>query len=100
MADKVKRDDNGLLLFRCPGCASLGEHSVGFHALDGRWTFDGDFERPTLHPSVLDTMEFGDGRPKRVCHSFVRAGMIQYLSDSTHAFAGRTVEVPDWEAAP
>jgi hypothetical protein len=29
------------------------------------------------------------------CHSFVRAGMIEFLSDCTHELAGKTVPIPD-----
>lgn len=44
-------------------------------------------------------MEPGD-EPKEwadnVCHSFVRAGKIEFLGDCTHALAGQTVALPDW----
>lgn len=33
------------------------------------------------------------------CHSFVRDGKIEFLSDSTHKLAGQTVDLPplpDW----
>ena len=29
-----------------------------------------------------------------VCHSFVRAGQIEFLGDCTHEFAGQTVPMP------
>lgn len=32
----------------------------------------------------------------RVCHSFVRDGKIEFLSDCTHRLAGQTVEMEDW----
>ena len=57
--------------------------------------------RPTFNPSILVTREepsdnpaFFDDRAKdqhRVCHSFVRDGLIQYLADCTHELAGQTV---------
>lgn len=28
------------------------------------------------------------------CHSFVRDGQIEFLSDCTHALAGKTVSLP------
>lgn len=31
-----------------------------------------------------------------VCHSFVRAGRIEFLGDCTHALAGQTVPLPPW----
>ena len=77
----------------CPGCASL-------HQCDHRWTFNGDKERPTFRASVLvhavDNDEHDYHRPR--CHSFVTDGRIEYLSDSTHAMAGQTVDMPDWDS--
>jgi hypothetical protein len=32
-----------------------------------------------------------------VCHSFVTDGRIQFLTDSNHALAGQTVDLPDVE---
>lgn len=31
-----------------------------------------------------------------VCHSFVRNGVIEFLSDCTHALKGQHVPLPDW----
>jgi len=45
-------------------------------------------ELPTISPSVLVTYE-----PKRICHSFVRDGKIQFLSDCTHALSGQTIDL-------
>lgn len=83
------------LWFNCPGCKSV--HQVGWtpHKLSNgaSWNFNGDFAKPTLEPSVLVTWE--DERGKQVCHSFVRDGHIQFLSDCTHSLAGQTVELPE-----
>ena len=32
----------------------------------------------------------------KVCHSFVRDGRIEFLSDCTHELAGQTVELEEW----
>lgn len=75
------------------------------------WSWDGDLERPTISPSVLvhPHDRFIDGSLERpaltapenitttpLCHSFVTDGRIEYLSDSTHALAGQTVDLPEW----
>jgi len=39
-----------------------------------------------------------DGIPS-VCHSFVTDGRIQFLTDCTHALAGQTVDIPDFDKA-
>lgn len=98
-------DDHGqryeALAFVCPGCETFGKGS-GLHMLPvggdvpagrPRWTFDGNLQEPTLSPSILT--RYGDG----VCHSFLRAGRFEFLSDCTHALAGQTVPAPalaDW----
>lgn len=72
-----------------------GEHTVPFEG-DGAWSFDGDLQTPTLAPSLLLTYTFGDPQQTYICHSFVKAGQIQYLSDCTHALAGQTVELSEF----
>jgi hypothetical protein len=60
-----------------------------------RWTFNGDLDKPTFNPSLLVT--WTQHQMPQVCHSFVRDGQIQFLSDCTHKLAGQTVEIPEWE---
>lgn len=93
------KDMQGVSFF-CPGCNS--PHTISTSA--GGWGWNGDAERPTFTPSVLVTHdakpeaseEFKEWRTARACHSFVTDGMIQFLSDSTHALAGQTVPLADW----
>ena len=79
------------------------------HVLDKRWTFNGDFDKPTFRASILVKTR----RPKgycnenpaplgyngeyeyTICHSFVTDGKIEYLFDCTHKFAGQTLELED-----
>lgn len=108
--------DNGLM-FRCPGCDSphLIHHGNG----EGpRWGWNGDVNLPTFTPSVLVQFdqwvppattpeivekiasgEIVQVKKHHVCHSFVTGGKIQFLSDCTHALAGRTVDLPPWDSA-
>jgi len=77
----------------CPGCGYT--HSFWD---DGRWTFDGNFDAPTFSPSLmLDPIE--NGWPKR-CHTFVKAGRIQFLDDCSHELKGQTVDMVDVEDWP
>ncbi|MFM0552346.1 DUF6527 family protein [Paraburkholderia sediminicola] len=82
------------LLFDCPGCGFLHAVSVG-GTTRPNWTFNEDFEKPTLSPSVAVTWE--QGGQSKVCHSFVIEGRIQFLSDCTHALAGQIVPRPDMD---
>ena len=89
-------DDSGWLVF-CPAC------QCGHKFDKGRWTFNGDTEKPTFSPSMLIRVgpmpTVPAGRPDagkiRVCHSFVREGRIEFLSDCTHPLAGQTLDLPD-----
>lgn len=97
--------------FRCPGCNDV--HGIVVDVPEA-WTWNGDLERPTFSPSVLMTANYAEPpvtpenyeqwerEPweqkivRRVCHSFVTDGRIQFLGDCTHALAGQTVDLPAW----
>lgn len=86
----------------CPGC----EEASIFHVAreDGSlpafgpcWEWDGNLESPTISPSLLT--QGGRQGSGHVCHSFIRDGKWEFLTDSTHALAGQTVPMvplPDW----
>jgi hypothetical protein len=104
--------------FWCPGCEEL--HTV--RTEPPGWGFNGDRVKPTFTPSVLvrsirapggrdamtseeeaeyDAIFAAGGREAAFtsrfgtcCHSFVRDGRIEFLSDCTHAMAGQTVDLP------
>jgi hypothetical protein len=102
------------LMYWCQGCEQ--PHSISF--APGHWEWSGDLEKPTFSPSVLvrgghyaESFKPGDacwctynaeappaertrfkcGR----CHTFIRNGMVEFLSDCTHQFAGQTLPLPD-----
>lgn len=109
----------GLWLW-CPGCNEV--HRPSIVGEDGSmpegpcWTWNGDLERPTIEASILvygavythddgticpdwhddyETRNHTQGN----CHSFVRDGQWEFLSDSAHALSGQTVPMvplPDW----
>ncbi len=80
--------------FLCPGCAH--RHELPTKGPRG-WEFNGNFDVPTLRPSILARTPRGPGRPDRICHSFVTDGKIQFLSDCTHKLAGQTVDLLEIE---
>lgn len=81
-------DDVQGCAFECPGCGILHAPPVtGPRA----WGFNHDLLRPTLTPSLLVRWTEGPEHTPRVCHSHVRDGQIEFLSDCTHALAGKTV---------
>lgn len=81
---------DGVLGWHCPGCGN--SHGVPVQASEHHpspWQWNGSSESPTLSPSVLT-----QSGPGTRCHSFVRDGRIEYLSDCDHGLAGKTVEIP------
>ena len=117
----ILRDtSDGRLLFWCPGCD--GAHGVRVGEGSGPcWGWNGSVDKPTFTPSILVRNghhvaghkgdcwcsfnkkatargEEPSGFKCMVCHSFVTDGRIQFLSDCTHALAGQTVDIPDFES--
>lgn len=119
---------DGSVWFFCPGCAGPHSIKVNSPGTPGpNWTYNGSPDAPTFTPSVLarttgapdgreimtdeealehDAIYRSGGREAvfssrfgKVCHSFVTDGRIQYLGDCTHALAGQTIDLPDWEAS-
>lgn len=84
-----------VLRFICPGCATW-DGATGFHMIpvnsdhNPSWHFNGNLEAPTLSPSLLST-----GGQNRICHSYLRDGVFNFLADSTHELAGQKVPMPD-----
>lgn len=75
------------LMFWCDGCET--HHQVIVNSTTG-WQWNGNRDAPTIAPSIL--VNQGSANPAvPVCHSFVRDGHIEYLSDSTHRLSGQTV---------
>lgn len=89
------RDGSKLLAFHCPGCGYDHGFRVGGHGPKPRWTWNGSFDAPTFSPSLLCNQD----SPANRCHSFVKEGRIEFLSDCFHDLRGMTVDLPDFEAA-
>jgi hypothetical protein len=94
MANKIHSGGNGYFSFHCPGCKETHAFiSGGDNPGRPQWQFNGDMEKPTFAPSLL----VNKGQ-NNVCHSFVRDGRIEFLSDCYHELRGQTVDLPDWES--
>lgn len=92
---KVWEAREGMFCFDCPGCG----YGHCWYTKDGpvvngvqqNWSFNGDLDSPTISPS-LDVLR---DDPSRRCHSFIKDGMIQFLSDCAHSLRGQTVPIPN-----
>jgi hypothetical protein len=97
----------------CPACDDVCRIYVAGGT--NPWSWDGNDERPTIDPSILVTgVQWGPDytfhKPNHPgilpggttrCHSYVRDGRWQFLSDCTHTLANQTVDMvplPDWFA--
>lgn len=84
--------------FYCPGCKQTHAFYTSWNPAHAGakpiWEFNGDMERPTFTPSLLNR---GGGEKKIVCHLYLTAGVINFLSDCTHAMAGRFVPLEDMD---
>lgn len=86
-----------LWAFQCPGCGYDHGLQIRQYVEGGnpQWTFNGDVDRPTFSPSLLI---YKGSREEGItqCHSFIRDGKIEFLSDCLHSLAGQTVEIPEY----
>ena len=87
---------NGSFWWWCPGCDE--PHRVPTQG-DKVWKLTMEGDVPTLSPSI-HVLPWKSGDPKYKsqprCHSFIKAGKIEFLSDCEHALAGKTVDLPPW----
>ena len=64
------------------------------------WGWNGDKQLPTFSPSILTRLPWGPERREIINHVFIRDGIISYLSDCTHEYAGQKMELPKLEDWP
>ncbi len=93
---ELKIDGGKGYVFFCPGCGYYHSFQTELGSNPNRpiWTFNGDMEKPTFSPSLGIFMMM----PEKRCHTFVRDGQIQYLSDCFHELRGQTIDMQeiDW----
>ena len=80
--------------FYCQGCHS--DHGIWITKRNRKgaiWIFDGNLDKPTISPSINCGCD--DHQVNYRCHFFIKAGMIEFLSDCTHSLAGQTVEMEE-----
>lgn len=105
---KTVENQPGTLILRCPGCKSYHQIWTG-NGPGPRWQFNGSFDRPTFTPSLLVTTRLSDPpvtsenleewkrnpwpqtKVNSICHSFIREGYWEFLTDCTHELAGQRV---------
>jgi hypothetical protein len=95
---KIYESRDGMFLFECPGCGGIHAfYTKNGPIVDGReqnWTYNGNGDAPTISPSL----DVSKTDPAHHCHSYIRDGMITFLSDCYHPLKNTTVEIPDWDS--
>lgn len=91
------RDPGKALLFWCPGCET--HHRVVVAPAEDYpspvWEWNGSLDAATISPSILvnrNATKEDVARGAHRCHSFLRNGVLDFLSDCTHALAGQKVK--------
>lgn len=74
--------------YMCLGCGYT--HVFALTHEGGHHQWNNDYDNPTVTPSLVQNFT-----PGSMCHSFIRNGHIQYLTDCTHHLAGQTISLPD-----
>ncbi len=85
LSPKLRKIGHNTIAFWCQGCSTAHGVNIGRNG----WLWNEDPNSPTFTPSVLAQGIYR-------CHSFVRDGKIEFLSDSTHGLRGMTVDLPNW----
>lgn len=105
---KVKIRDNGFISFRCPAGHDHWVDIKSEQYPEHRWTFNGDLNRPTLSPSVMERSgwfvdievhnkteseysRFGSSSYK--CHFILTDGIMNFQSDCSHGLANKNIEL-------
>lgn len=84
------RETGKYLLWYCPGCQC--SHMVAIkpevQKNGASWEFNGDFDRPTLTPSVMSSD----------CHCHITNGQADFrCGGNKHALDGQVVDIPEQE---
>lgn len=109
--DEHFRDGQREYFFHCPGCkhghryttawspkkkADYEAKHCGPNEKAPTWTFNGNLQSPSFQPSLLYRYtKTKNDEVQKVCHLYVTNGQMQFLSDCTHEFAGKTVDMGD-----
>jgi hypothetical protein len=78
----------------CPACNHV--HTYRVQGAGPNWNFDGNVDSPTFTPSYREFYPAqGDAPETTICHTFLTAGVIQFLGDCPNEYANTNVSLPD-----
>lgn len=83
----------------CPACERGHRFAIVNEADPANvWQFDGNMDHPTFTPSLLISSSYwrNERWEPEICHSYLRAGVWEFLNDCTHDLAGQKVSMVDF----
>jgi hypothetical protein len=113
LSKKFRSISGGKIGYWCQGCETL--HMVRVEGNERpKWQWNGDLDAPTFTPSVLVIWDQGEPpattpeirekirsgeitqtKVRKVCHTVITDGVVQFLGDCTHQYAGQKLPLPD-----
>jgi hypothetical protein len=94
LSKKQTETDGVYYTFWCIACQCL--HTFWCDRPDGKrpsWSFDGNENSPTFHPSLLQYIDQPNGR-EVICHLILADGKLKYCSDNPK-FPGQEFDLQD-----
>lgn len=78
----------------CEGCGM--EHRIITKRMNNGplWNFDNNLKHPTFYPSVRIKLGVDKEGEQRICHYFLKDGLLWYCGDTTHHLSGMSVSLP------
>lgn len=93
---KLHRINAELLVFFCPACQCGHQVRVAGDVPPAVWSWNGSMDLPSFQPSLR--VQFVKEGLDLECHFVVTDGVMHFQGDTSNKeFAGRAVEIPDWE---
>ena len=82
----------------CPACERAHQFIIENEADPSHvWQFDGNEDAPTFSPSLLvESGPMKPGAPNHICHSYLRKGSWEFLTDCSHGYAGNKTRMIDF----
>ncbi len=90
---KINVTVDGFAEFVCPSCFGLiHELNISPYRPGPLWTWNRDVECPTFNEGLIIKNPYQ-------CHVFIEDGKLRYCTDILGSFAGRTVDIPEFDRA-
>jgi hypothetical protein len=90
---KVYKASDTAYAFDCPGCGH--QHCFYTCPPPHDWKWNGDYDKPTVTPSIRNSVKNDKGEWVTSCHLIITDGKIEYCGDCIHDLKGQTIDMVD-----